>query len=377
MDDAEKQEGDLKVSTLELFFDLVFVFTITQLTSVLVAEPNGVGLARMVLLLGIIWWMYGGYAWLTNAVPPVGRGNRGILVLAMIAYFVLALSIPNAFTETRWIFAATYLIIVLIHLILFLRSNHAGNRQGIFLIIPWNIPGSLLLFAAAATQGSIQWIFLALAPLLFWGRGIFQRPGEFLLHPAHFVERHGLVLLIALGESVINLGAGLAGESINLDLIVTVILVFIVLTGLWWCYFSGDSQRLAEKRLAEAAPQHRATLSLNAYGYNFLLVLGGVIILAAGLKETVSHPLDRLALPPAIAVGGGVAIYLLSNVVLRTILNLGSRIFRLFAFIVAIASSVVGVTFSALAQLGTLATLFLLLIALENAFQRARSPAVA
>jgi low temperature requirement protein LtrA len=360
----EEQPG---VSSLELFFDLVFVFTITQLTSVLSHELDPVGLARMALLLGVIWWMYGGYAWLTNAVPPRRAVTQGLLVLAMVAYLVLAISVPSAFEADRWVFAVAYLVIVLVHSGVFLSTAHRGNRQGIMGVLPWNLTVPLLLFVAAAVPaGPWRWACWTAVPVLLWGGGLITRPGTFDLRASHFVERHGLVLIIAFGESVVAVGIGAAGLEVTPGLLVTAALTMVTLAGLWWCYFAGDSEKRAESTLATAVPTRRTRLSLIGYGHCYLLLLGGIIVLAAGVKTAVADPGDRLAVPAALAVGGGMALYLVGDVLLRLVLRLGSNWSRCVAAVLAAASTVVGATESAVAQLAVLAAVVVLLVVAEH-----------
>src|SRR5213076_693325 len=116
-------EPAIRVSTLELFFDLVFVFTITQLTDVLVHHLDAVGVVRVLLMLGVIWWMYGGYAWLTNAVAPSSTTRRSLLLSGMAGFLLIALAVPGAFGASGWIFGVAYLGVNLVHLVLFIRAG--------------------------------------------------------------------------------------------------------------------------------------------------------------------------------------------------------------------------------------------------------------
>ncbi len=201
------------MSSLELFFDLVFVFTVTQLTAVLTDEPNGTGLARVALMLGLIWWMYGGYAWLTNAVVLDGATRRLLLLLGMGAYLVLALTIPRAFAQDGdgVAFGLAYLAIVLIHAGLFTRASGRG-AAGILRIAPYNLVSALLVLVGGVVGGNAQYAIWILAFLLEWCTPFLVPPQAFFeIEPAHFVERHGLVVIVAIGESVVAIGIGAAG----------------------------------------------------------------------------------------------------------------------------------------------------------------------
>jgi low temperature requirement protein LtrA len=321
----------------------------------------------MGILLAVIWWMYGGYAWLTNAVPPRKTSTRGLLVLAMVAYLVLAISVPSAFGVDRWVFAVAYLVIVLVHSGVFLTTAHPGNRHGILRVLPWNLTVPLLLFVAAAVPaGPWRWACWVVMPTLLWIGAMVRLPDDIEVRPAHFVERHGLVLIIAFGESVVAIGIGAGGLEITPGLIVVTALTMVTLAGLWWCYFAGDTEQRAETTLDTADNHRRVLMSLLGYGHCYLLLLGGIIVLAAGLKTAVAHPWDALALPAALAVGGGMALYLVGDVLLRLVLRLGSNWTRCVAAVLAAASTAVGATESAVAQLAVLAAVVVLLVVAEH-----------
>jgi len=203
---------DVRVSTIELFFDLVFVFTITQLTSVLVAEPNGVGVARVALIFGNVWWMYGGYAWLTNAVPPVGTVPRLLMLVGMAGFLVVALAIPRAFDGSGVAFGIGYLVVTFVHTGLFLRSSEESAVRAMLRLGPYNTITAGLLLAAGYTAGATRWALWTAAFVLHWTSPAVTAVGGFRIRAAHFVERHGLILLIALGESVVAVGIGVQGE---------------------------------------------------------------------------------------------------------------------------------------------------------------------
>jgi len=174
------------------------------------------------------------------------------------------------------------------------------------------------------------------------------------------------VLIIAFGESVVAIGIGAAGLEVTAGLIVAVALTMVMLAGLWWCYFAGDSEKRAESTLNAAQAERRTRLCLGGYGHCYLLLLGGIIVLAAGLKTSVAQPWDTLAVPVALAVGGGMALYLAGDVLLRLVLRLGSNWSRCVAAVLAAASTVVGATESAVAQLAVLAAVVVLLVAAEH-----------
>jgi low temperature requirement protein LtrA len=196
-----------RVSTLELFFDLVFVFTITQVTHLVAHSHGATDLARAFLLLAVTRWMYGGYAWLTNNIGTRDTLVRVLLVCAMAAFLVMALAIPGVAGRDGVAFGIAYLVIVLLHLAMFVHAPNASARA-IFRVVPYNLAGAGLVIAAGYATGALNlalWV-ASLATLL--ATGLVRAERGFSLHPGHFAERHGLVVIIALGESVIALGTG-------------------------------------------------------------------------------------------------------------------------------------------------------------------------
>ena len=185
-----------RVTTLELFFDLVFVFTIAELTSVLFAEPNTRGAVQVFLMLGVIWWMYGGYAWLTNAVTARTTLRRLLLLGGMGGYFVMSLAIPGAFEGSGLAFGLGYLAVVAVHSILFTRATGTAAR-GILTLAPFNLASAGLVLLGGALGGSAQYALWALAVALEWLTPWLRKPSAFAISPAHFVERHGLVVIVA------------------------------------------------------------------------------------------------------------------------------------------------------------------------------------
>src|SRR5438094_3036891 len=146
-----------RVTTLELFFDLVFVFTITQLTAVLYHAPTLRSVVQVVLMLGVIWWMYGGYAWMTNAVSAHTTNRRLLLLGGMTGYFVLALAIPHAFSSSGLAFGLAYLVIVSVHSTLFTRASSQSAARAILTLAPFNLASAIVLVVGGALGGAAQY----------------------------------------------------------------------------------------------------------------------------------------------------------------------------------------------------------------------------
>jgi low temperature requirement protein LtrA len=211
------EEDDVSVSTLELFFDLVFVFTITQLTAVLAHETTLKGALQVVLMLGVIWWMYSGYVWLTNAVRADRAERRAFLLAGMGAYLILALAVPRAFGDGGPAFGIAYAIVVLIHMTLFAKTTNAATLRAVLGLAPFNLTTAALVLAGGLAGGTAQYVLWGLAFVCEWITPSLIG-GGFTVSAGHFVERHGLVILIAIGESVIAVGAGAADRRLDLEL---------------------------------------------------------------------------------------------------------------------------------------------------------------
>jgi low temperature requirement protein LtrA len=347
-------EAAERVSTLELFFDLVFVFTITQLSTLLVHEPSWRGVLQAVLMLGVIWWMYDGYAWLTNAAPPDRTVRRVFLLAAMAAYLVLALAIPDAFSGSGASFGIAYVAIVLIHSGLFASSSSQKVTRAIVRLGPVNLVSALLVLAGGIAGGTAQYVLWTLGFLSEWLTPLIVQSGGFLIAPSHFVERHGLVVIIAIGESVVSVGIGAGGLPVDLSLVAVAVLGLMLSACLWWAYFgSGDADR-AEAALGEAPAAERQWMAIRAFGYWHMPILFGVIAMAAALRQAIGHASEDLSTEQALLLGCGAALFLLGDVMYRDALRIGRGPWRLVGAALALATIPLGHWVSAAAQLGAL-----------------------
>ncbi|MDR0342929.1 MAG: low temperature requirement protein A [Nocardiopsaceae bacterium] len=346
--------GEAGVLTIELFFDLVFVFTITQLTSLLVAETSWTGLARVVLIFGNVWWMYDGYAWLTNAVPPVAVTLRVLMLVGMIGFLVVALAIPRAFGSSGVAFGVGYLIVTALQTGLFLRSSHEGTVRAIKRLGLYDVMTAGLILAAGFTGGTARWVLWTAAFLLHWAFSPVAAVRDVRIRVAHFVERHSQIVLIATGESVVAVGAGIQHERLRTGLIVTSILGLVVVAALWWLYFDGEDVR-ARHALDAAPATRRPWLALLAFGYAFVPLLGGITVLAAGIKETTVRSGVPATGTIAWLLGAGTALYIAAVVSIRAILRSGPLLPRLGIAAAALVTVIAGLQVSPELQLGLLA----------------------
>jgi low temperature requirement protein LtrA len=360
-----------RVSTLELFFDLVFVFTITQLTAVLSDDPTPRGLLRVVLMLGVILWMYSGYAWMTNAVATDRAARRLLLLAGMAGYLVLALAIPRAFSEGDVAFGVAYLVIVAIHTGLYSRTGEARTVRALLRLAPLNLASALLVLAAVIADGVAAYLLWGAAFALEWVTPMLTPIGGFRIAPAHFVERHGLVVIVALGESVVAIGIGAAHLPVDLALASVAVLGLLLAACLWWAYFGGDDRR-AERALAAVPDDRRGWVAVQAFGYCHLLMLLGIIALAAGLKDAIGHAFEPLDLAHALLLAGGVAVFLAGDILFRRTLRIGPARHRAAAAVLALATVPAGLAVSAVLQLTVLGIVLAGSLAAESPVARAR-----
>jgi low temperature requirement protein LtrA len=353
---VQPPDRSTRVSTLELFFDLVFVFTITQLTGVLAGGANLTSTAQVVLLLAVIWWMYDGYAWLTNAIETERVRYRLLLLGGMGAFLVIALAAQDAFGGRGLTFGLAYVTVILLHSSMFVRGTSFSEIRAILKLAPFNLLGAGLVLIGGAAGGSLQWATWTAAALLFWAVTPWLTTVEgFLVSPAHFVERHGLVVIVALGESVVVIGAGATGLQLDADLVLVALLALALSASLWWTYFTDESA--VEQAMAQAPPGRRNELALVAFGYWHYGLLLGIVSVAAGLKKAVGAPHDPLDGWIATELASGVALFLACDVGFRRTLGIGRGGIRLAAALVSVLTIPLGTEIASVAQVAALAAI--------------------
>jgi low temperature requirement protein LtrA len=344
---SETRESAVRVTTVELFFDLVFVFTITQLTGVLAAHTTIVSLVQVLLLMGIVWWMYAGYAWLTNAVVPSNTVRRGLLLVGMAGFLTMALAIPGAFHGTGWAFGLGYFVVNLVHSGLFLLSAGPGATRAMRGLGPLNMLTATLVLVGGIVETPWRYALWALALTVEIATPYMTRIGGFTVAAGHFVERHGLVIIIALGESVVAIGVGAEGLHLDVGVLAVAISGLVVAYFLYWTYFGGDEIRAEHALDGIADPTRRARAALHAFGYAHYPMLIGIIAVAAGVKKAIGHAYGHVSLAQALALGGGVALFLAGDLLFRRILHIGRPGYRLVALFGALASVPLGLVLAA------------------------------
>jgi low temperature requirement protein LtrA len=340
-----------RVSTLELFFDLVFVFTVTQLTGVLVAGGGAASALHVVVMLAVIWWMYDGYAWLTNAIATDLLRFRLLLLGGMGGFLVIALSVPTAYGVNGLAFGIGYVVVVLLHAGMFAKSTSISEVTAILRIVPFNLTAAGMVLVGGITGGRAQDILWFVAALLLWVTPWFTSTEGFVIEARHFVERHGLVIIVALGESIVVIGAGATGRPLDVGIVLIALLALALSACLWWLYFRDEEA--VEKAMTDATPTRRARLALVAFGYwHYGLVLG-VVGVAAGLKKSIGHPYEPLGSWIGLELAVGVALFIASTAGFVAALGLGARRVRLVAAALALATIPLG-AWTAASQLAAL-----------------------
>jgi len=370
--DAQRQvEVDRPVSTLELFFDLLFVFAITQLTSVLAGDPSPRGVLQVLLAFGVLWWMFGGYVWLTNTIAPDTTLRRMLLLAAMVGFLVMGLALPTAFEGGGLIFGVGYLLVILIHAGLFAFAQRGTGVTGIFRVAPLNIVAAVILVIAGLFHGPIVYVLWAVAFGLEVLTSFVSDPSGFRIAPGHFVERHGLLLIIVLGESIVAISTGASGVVLDASLIAAATLSLAIVSGLWWLYFTEDDAH-AEHAMMSAPVERRPRLALNAFFYAQIPMLLGVVSFAAGVKSAIGHGFDPLAAYAATFLAAGVGLYLLGDALLRLAIGWGRTWIRMAAAGAALATIPIGLAASSVAQLAALLAVLVVTLALRERATTAR-----
>ena len=336
------EDGDapLRVSTLELFFNLVFVFAITQLTGILSHEVSVEDGFRVLLVFGALWWMYGGYVWLANARTPSRTTERLLMLAGMAGFLIMALAIPDAFCRDGVALGIGYLIVVVVHAWLYQRVNRNIAR-----VVPFNLAAALLVITAGVVEGDgrLRPVGGRARPPGALAAGRPGPRGRFSIQPAHFTERHGALVIIVLGESVVDIGIGAEGHPVTVSLALSAVLGLALTAALWWAYFGAEDDERAERAMVAADPALRPALALAAYFYAYIPMLLGIVALASGVKQAIVNTGSTLPAGPCVAMGCGVALFLAGSAAFRHALRIGAGRYRLTAAAVALAASWVGV----------------------------------
>ncbi|MGI8511674.1 MAG: low temperature requirement protein A [Solirubrobacteraceae bacterium] len=364
---SARGDDDARVTPLELFFDLVLVLALTQCTALMADQPTWEGMAKGLLVLGMIWWAWVGYSWLTSVVDPEDELVRLTIFLAMAALLVASLAIPDAFENLGLLFALSYGIVRAAHIALFhvASQDEPGLRTAVLGLAASSTLGVGLLIAASFTDGALQGGLWTLALVLDAGGPLVINPEGWKLVPAHFAERHGLIVIIALGESIVAIGVG-SEAGVDAGVVAAAVGGIVIAAALWWLYFDVVAL-VAERRLSNAAPgRERNTIARDSFSLMHFPMIAGIVLLALGLKKTLADVEEPLKLVPAFALLGGTALYLLAHVAFRyrNIHRLSAQRLGCAALLLALLPA--AVELPALATVGIVAAVLAALIAYER-----------
>ena len=369
---AQPVEREQRVSPLELFFDLVFVFAFTQVTTLLSSNPTWSGLEHALLLLTALWWAWAAYAWLTNAVDPGEGLVWGTMLVASGAMFVGALAVPDAFGGHGVVFGVAFLIVALMQLALYALAARGDSDLllAILRVAPSSIVGATLIAVAGFVHGGLKPVLWLIALAVGFFAPLVARPSGWRLHPAHFVERHGLIVIIAIGESLVAIGLGVRHGGLGAEEIVAAVLGFAVAASFWLAYFDFFTIR-AQQLLADRSGLQQIALARDTYTYLHLPMVVGIVLFAFAVKTTLGDVHAELSIVPALALCGGPALYLFAYVGLRFRVSGSIRGGRFVAAIACAALVPAALAVEAIVALGLVTAVWVALHAYELIWWRA------
>jgi low temperature requirement protein LtrA len=313
------EDVEERVSPLELFFDLVFVFAITQVTALMSEHPTWEGLAQGMLVLGAIWWAWVAYAWMTN-VLDTDEGLVRLSVFAVMAtMLVVALAVPNVFAGDGVLFGVCYLIVRVLHLVVYAQGSHGDHDlvAQIKRFAPTSVIGpTLIIIAGTFDDVGVREVLWLAALALDYGGAVLAGMKGWRVSPGHFAERHGLIIIIALGESIVSIGIGLSGVDLGAGEITAAVLGVIIAACLWWTYFDVVAV-VAEQMLRQAKGVAQVKLARDSYSYLHLPMVAGIVLVSLGIKKAIGHVDEPLQIVPAFALCAGPALYYLAHVAFR------------------------------------------------------------
>ena len=311
VEEPTDEEEERKTSYIELFFDLVFVFAFTQVTALILEDTSVEGFFRAALVLAMVWWAWSAYAWMTDAIDVENVVTRLIMFAAMAAGFFMALSVPDAFQDEAAWFAVAYFVARVLHTTLYAWGvrEYAGQLRAVARLTPWFLGAALVALIGGFVDPEYRaWIWLASLVIDVVGTLTVAR-GEWRISPSHFAERFALIVIIALGESIVAIGIGTSELERDATYALAVVVAFAGVAALWWAYFDFTAIA-AERSLRRASPAARGPLARDVFTFLHYPVVLGIIFYAVAAKKTLEHPVDPLSDAGRWSLGLGVAMFL-------------------------------------------------------------------
>lgn len=316
-EDSDEPGGATSEGNLELFFDLVFTFAMLQVSQLVLHDLSPSGFGRGALALLAVWWAWVGYTWLINTFDTRGVGHQAILIAAMAAMLVAAAALPMAFSTGALVFAIALLAVRLIHVAKFVAyssDEDADMQRSVWRIAPAFVAAPACIVGAAFVDTPARELLWIAAAVIDYGAPAVLGLGGFRVSPSYFVSRHGSIIIIALGEVVIELGLA-ANDLYRFEVISTLVLGVAILATFWWTYFGLAGG--AEQRLEQTTGTDRANLARDAYSYLHLPIVAGIMLFAVGAHGAVAHATAPLSFLSAVALAGGMALFYLGDVAYR------------------------------------------------------------
>jgi low temperature requirement protein LtrA len=362
----EPVEVEQQVTPLELFFDLVFVFAITQVTGFVSADATWTRLIEGLAILAVLWFAWEAYVWLANSAASDEGAVRVVLLFAMGAMLILSLAVPRAFGDDGLVFGVSYFVVRAAHICAYLIVARGDEQlRGVVLRLATTVlPGAALLVVAGALDGTAQALCWIGALVIDYG-GLMVRGVEgWRVAAKHFAERHGLIVIIALGESIVALGVGAGGLELDAGLIAAALLGIAIAGAMWWAYFDLVAL-VAERRLRTAPRDEQVRIARDSFTYLHLPMVAGIVVFALGVKKTLAHVDHELDTVPAVALCGGAALYFLALSAFKR-RNIGSfNVPRLVAASALVVLAPIATAIPALLAVGLVAAISVALVAYE------------
>jgi len=315
-----------RATTLELFYDLVFVFAITQVSHLLLEHLTWAGAGQSLLVLLVVWWSWNYTTWVTNELDPESISVRVLMITLMLLSLLMSVAIPGAFEGQALLFAGSYVAIqVGRHTFLTFFASGPGTieRERAGRILTWFVAAGVLWIAGALADGPtriVLWMAaLALdyvAPLvIYWVPGRRRLEGaSWNVGTEHFAERFQLFIIIALGETIVITGATTSELDLGAARLAAFGLAFVTTAAMWWLYFNYVA-RIAQRQLELSA--NRTTLARDGYTYLHVVMVAGIIVSAVGDELVIAHPTEVLPAPEIAVVVAGPGLYLLAHALFR------------------------------------------------------------
>jgi low temperature requirement protein LtrA len=366
-----------RVTPLELFFDLVFVFAMTRVTGLMAHDLSWASIGQGLLVLAALWWGWSAYAWLTNHVSGEDGRARLTVFVAMGAMVLVALAVPEAFGAHALLFALAYLVMRLAHLALYWVSSRddPNVHAAVIALFPAGTMGPAVLIAASFFDGTLQAALWLIALAIDYGGPLVRPPRGLRVSAGHFTERFALVVIIALGESIVAIGVGAGENPLDAAIGLAAVLGLVTAGAIWWAYFDVMAP-IAERALSAATGDDRTLMARDSFAYLHLPMIAGIELFALGVEQVVGHADEPLVTEAAVALFGGVALYLLAHVAFRLRMLRSLNPERLVAGVVLLAAIPIGTEVNSVVALALVTAISVALIAYETIrFREARAQA--